>query len=490
MIVSPTEQPFPHRRLALGLVVLLAVVELPLAFRAGAFLSHLWLPVAIAVAAFALVLIVAGPAPRLTGLQTALLGLFLFLAAWTAVSILWAGSRNNAWEEADRTLLYLLGAALAAVGVGWAGPRGLRWLSLGVLAAIGVVAAGVMVRLAWGDDILAIFTSGRLRYPVTYWNGQAALLMMGFWLSLCLATARNRAWWLRAALLALAVMLMEIAVLPQSRGALWTFFIVLPWFVVLTPHRFRGLLNLGIVTGLAALAWPALNAVWAEGSGRSAQAAGAAAAVAREAAFEGVVHHALLIILLCGAAAFVFSAAASAVEARISPLGGRWVRGIGIGLLVLALLGAGLGLFALQRAEGDLGAFAQRTWEQVTSDRGPAGGATYRFTELGFSGRITQWRAAWQAFTEKPLLGYGAQNFDFYFSEHRTTSLIVRHAHSQPMQLLADLGLPGAGAYAPLSPGDACPGDTHPLPRPAARESGGPGGGAPRGGLLGGPLLG
>ena len=258
----------------------------------------------------------------------------------------------------------------------------------------------------------------------------------------------GRAWWLRAALLALAVMLMEIAVLPQSRGALWTFVIVAPWFVLLTPHRFRGLLNLGIVTGLAALAWPALNAVWAEGSGRSAQAVGAAAAIAREAAFEGVVHHALLIILLCGAAAFVLSAAASAVEARISPLGSRWVRGIGIALVVVALLGAILGLVALQRAEGDLGAFAQRAWEQVTSDRPPAGDATSRFSELGFSGRITQWRVAWRAFREQPLLGVGAQNFDFYFSEHRSTSLIVRHAHSQPMQVLADLGLPGAAAYA------------------------------------------
>ena len=41
-----------------------------------------------------------------------LLGL---LAAWTAASLLWAGSRSNAWEETNRTLFYLVAVALVVV---------------------------------------------------------------------------------------------------------------------------------------------------------------------------------------------------------------------------------------------------------------------------------------------------------------------------------------------------------------------------------------
>ncbi len=448
MTTTPAEPPSPHQRLGLGLLLFLCAMELPLAFRAGGYFPRFWLPVALVVAAVALVMIVSGPAPRLTRLQGALLGVFLFLAAWTIASLLWAGSRANAWEEADRTLFYLVGAGLATVAVGWAGPRGLRALTFGVLAAIGVIGAGVMVRLTVDGDILLAFTDGRLGYPVGYWNALAALLMMGFWLALCLGTARTQAWWHRAALLAMAVILVGLAVLPQSRGALWAYLIVLPWFVVLTPHRFRGLVNLGVVAGLTAIAWPALTAVWAARPGAVAQAPTAAVAAAAGAmAFDDAVHHALLTILLCGVAAFVVSPAVSAIESRIPPLDRRWVHGIGVALVVIGLVGAGLGLFALQRTKGDLTALAQRAWNQFTSDQGPAGGSGSRFTDVGLNGRLSTWRIAARAFSERPLLGLGAQNFEFYYTQHRTFGL-MRYAHSQPMQVLSDLGLPGAGAYA------------------------------------------
>jgi O-Antigen ligase len=116
-------------------------------------------------------------------------------------------------------------------------------------------------------------------------------------------------------------------------------------------------------------------------------------------------------------------------------------------LVVIALLGAGVGLFVLQRAEGDLSTLAHRAWNQFTSDRGPAVASGSRFSDVGLNGRLTQWRVAAKSFAARPLLGLGAQNFEFHFIEHRTSALMVRHAHSQPMQVLADLGLPGAAAY-------------------------------------------
>jgi sulfoacetaldehyde dehydrogenase len=89
------------------------------------------------------------------------------------------------------------------------------------------------------------FVNGRLNYPVTYWNGLASLLMTGFWLALGLAnragaSASTRAGAARTLsaplLLALAVLLLDLALLPQSRGALWTLFLVVPFFVIFSPH--------------------------------------------------------------------------------------------------------------------------------------------------------------------------------------------------------------------------------------------------------------
>jgi hypothetical protein len=44
--------------------------------------------------------------------------------------MLWAESSANAWEEINRTFLYLLGATLVFVAVRWAGPVALRLLAL------------------------------------------------------------------------------------------------------------------------------------------------------------------------------------------------------------------------------------------------------------------------------------------------------------------------------------------------------------------------
>ena len=47
------------------------------------------------------------------------------------------------------------------------------------------------------------------------------------------------------------------------------------------------------------------------------------------------------------------------------------------------------------------------------------------------------------AFGENPSLGLGAQNFEIYYYQHRTVLAETNEAHSLPMQLLAELGLPG-----------------------------------------------
>jgi O-antigen ligase len=77
------------------------------------------------------------------------------------------------------------------------------------------------------------------------------------------------------------------------------------------------------------------------------------------------------------------------------------------------------------------------------ADQGPAGSVANRFTDVGLNGRLQQWRIAADAFREHPLTGLGAENYEAYFLQHRETDLVVRQAHSRPMELLAELGFPG-----------------------------------------------
>jgi len=53
------------------------------------------------------------------------------------------------------------------------------------------------------------------------------------------------------------------------------------------------------------------------------------------------------------------------------------------------------------------------------------------------------WKVAAKAGAENPALGLGAQNFEYYWYEHRTMATDVRQPHSQPLQLFSELGVPG-----------------------------------------------
>ena len=426
---------FSATAVGLALIGVLGAAGISLAYSSGAYLLRSWIPVLLAVAGLALMLLLAGPPVRWTRWQLVFLAAFAAQATWTVASLLWAGSPGNAWEEANRTFLYLLGFGLTATGVCWAGRRGAWGLVATCLAVVGAVALGAVVRLSTAESLAAYFTSGRLHYPITYWNGLAALYMLGFWLALGLASGRpvSRAWtWAKPLLLGLAVVLVELALLPQSRGGFYAFFLVVPFFLLLSPHRFRALADLALVAGAVAVAWGPLTAVYP---------------AVRDGAGLGEVHRALWAVALTASGAATVCVLTWLLELRVGRLDRSWIRGISLGIAVLALAGAVLGMVALERRVGDLGEFARAAWEQFTADSGPAPDSGSRFSDVGLNGRLQQWRVAGDAFVGSPVLGVGAQNFEPFFYQHRTTGLSVRNPHSQPMQLLGELGLPGFLLY-------------------------------------------
>lgn len=450
------------------IVTLLSAVVLGLAFRSGAYSPADWLPFLIGVAALGLMMAVSGPAVPSGRGQRVLPALFGLLALWTVLSVSWATSQGDTWEEINRTLFYAVAIALVFAAVRWAGPLALRVLAGLLTAVVVIVALVILVQLGTNPDAVSLLPGGRLNYPITYWNGLACFLMIGFWLALGLANGAMEApragrsgpaaelngaaaaqapptapqktstLLLRIAqpvLLVAAVILLEIMLLPQSRGALWTFFLVIPVFVILSPNRFRALADLGIVVLPLILFWGRLNGVYVAVRDKTPLDAAIGSALR-------AVGWSVLIVLVAWAVTY-------AVERFAGPLSRRVRRLVGAVLIVVAVGAAVGGLVYLDIHTGGLGGYLGDRWTEFTSDTGTAPAESgSRFAAFGLNGRLTQWKVAAKAFEEHPVLGIGAQNFEVYYYLHRTTLLDVRNPHSQPVQLLAELGFPGLALYA------------------------------------------
>jgi len=400
------------------------------------------------IGALALMFSVVGPRFSSNWLQRALLIVFALQTAWTAASLFWAPSLGNAWEEANRTLMYLLVLVLAFAAVRWAGSKAIKAIAAAVAASAGVVAVYILITLAISGDPLAYFGDARLKYPITYFNGLAALLMVGFWLMMGMAngartfarrgkasgsagdTGKDFPRWTQPLLLLLAVVIAEVALLPQSRGAFWAFFIVIPFFLILSPHRFRALADVALVILPVALFWGDLNAPY--------QAITAATSLQ-----SALTTH---LIAVGYSAAIVLGgwAVTWGIERWIGPLRKRAVTWIGVGIACLAILGAAGGvIYADIRADNGIDDYVAGQWDRFWSDENTISSGQSRLETMGLSSRLTQWKVAYQAAQENPALGLGAQNFEDYWYQNRPEVFPITQPHSLPLRLLAELGVPG-----------------------------------------------
>ena len=113
------------------------------------------------------------------------LGCFAGYTALSFISIAWAAVPGDAWEGANRTLLYLLVFALFA---SWRqnGRAAAMLLTVWVLAMV-VLAAFVALHVssASGPRLARLLPYGRLVYPTGYANANAALWLAAFWPASC-----------------------------------------------------------------------------------------------------------------------------------------------------------------------------------------------------------------------------------------------------------------------------------------------------------------
>ena len=357
------------------------------------------------------------------------LAAFALYVAWSYLSISWAQSPGLALNGSNRALLYLLVFATMLV---------LPWTARGALIAlvtfalgIGVVAIVLLVRLASDDHVAALFIDGRLSAPTGYFNSTAALFTVEALTAVALAARRELPGLLRGALIGFACAGLQLAVIVQSRGWLFTLPLVLVAAIVLQPDRLR--VAVAAVLPAAATLVPVhrLLHVYQADSGTPLNHAATQAA-----------HSALLLCFV----AFLIATLVAWIEPLIpaprpSALRRRLIGSIAVLLAVGAAVVGGLAV-----SHGHPVSFISRQWHGF-SHQGSTVRSGSHFTDVG-SGRYDFWRVALDEFVAHPVGGLGQDNFDNYYVPRRRTGEEPAWTHSLEIRLLAHTGLVGTVLFA------------------------------------------
>ncbi len=407
-------------------------------------LTH-WAPGGLVVLAL-LAIALAAVRPRLSEIPPAVRLAVACLAAYTALSflsILWAGVPGDAWEGANRTLLYLLvfalfacfpqrGATAALLVCAWT----VALIGVALFTALHVdAAAGSAARLT------ALLPGGRLVYPAGYVNANAAQWLMAFWPALLLARERRLQWWVRGLLAGGAVVLAEVALLSQSRGSVYATAALVVLVFALLPGRLRTFaLAVPVAAGIGAAA-PAVLLVGDRVSALEGASHRAAALHSAAAAVHGATAATLLSALAVGAVV----AAGAALESRrtLAPAAAarvhRGVAAVAVALLVVLLAGG-------WAAAGDPLTRVRHAWDTFKSPRGYGADTTTgsRLTSGLGSNRYDFYRVALDEFAAHPVGGIGADNFAEPYLAHGRSDETPRYPHSVELRTLADTGAVGA----------------------------------------------
>ncbi len=378
----------------------------------------------VALGLLAAIVIAAGSGRRLGRDAKLTLALFTAYVCWCYCSIAWAQSPGSALNGANQALLYLLVYAAMLL---------LPWTAPGALAALAVYATGVgatavvlLFRLASADRVAVLIVDGRLSAPTGYFNSTAALFNIGALIAIALSARRELPGLLRGLLAALACADLQMALIVQSRGWLFTLPLIAVVAIFAVQDRLRAVAATLIPVAGTVVIVHRLLAVY-----------GASAGPPLNLASERAGQPALLV---CAAAFVVGTLLAWADGLRgDAPLRARTRRALGVSLAVIAAIAvAGTGSYV---THGHPVRFIVRQWDGFSHE--PTGASpTSHFLAVG-SGRYDFWRSSLAAFGAHPIGGLGDANFGFWYLRHRMTSEEPTSPHSIEFSLLSETGIVG-----------------------------------------------
>ena len=375
-----------------------------------------------------------GPLRRLGTATKVALGAFTLYVAWSYASIAWAAYRGDALSGSNKALLYLLIFTLCAVSR-WT-PRRALWMTTVYTVAVGAVGALILLKMALGQHPASLFTEGRLISPTGYLNANAALFMGAALLGVTLAVRRELPLVLRGVLLAIACEGVQLALLAESRGWLFTLPAVLLVALVVVRDRLR-IAVAAIIPVIGALVpLHRLLHVYE------------VTAVARptESAFDHAAKTAGATSLVCCLVVLIAGTLVLVAEDRFKPreVNRSVVLAGGLVAAVLALAVASAG--AVAATHGHPIRFFNEQWHGFTHPSTTNAAQASHFASTG-SEREDAWRVALDAFSAHPIGGLGQDNFSDYYTAHGRTGIELAWVHSWELRLLAHTGIVGFLAF-------------------------------------------
>ncbi|MGZ4335178.1 MAG: O-antigen ligase family protein [Gaiellaceae bacterium] len=391
----------------------------------GGFAPEQWLPGALVMLGLLLTsLASADVRARLRARPAAplLLGLYVI---WSYASILWAQVRGDALDGANRTLLYF------CVYVLFSGlPLGERGRVVVVSCwgfAIAVIGGVELVLAAATASPQGHFVLGRLASPITYSNANAAVFLISFLPLQVLASRREGHPVLRIAAGGACAVLVDLAVLGESRGSLVALPLALVLYLAVGRNLLRALPQLAVVALAVAPAVPRLLAVYsAVVDGR-----GYASTLSSACAWVGV----SALIAAAGSGILAVIDRRVRVPERVCVM----LRRATLAAAATALVVAAVGFLAV----GHPAARATQAWDDFTTNKKAPPQTVHIVSGVGTS-RYDVWRIALRQFATHPLGGVGADNYLVGYLEQRRTSETSRYPQSIELRALSETGIVGA----------------------------------------------
>jgi hypothetical protein len=370
---------------------------------------------------------------RATKLACAALAAYV---GWSFASMLWAHDQGAAFLGSDRALVYLAAFTTFAI---------LPWTDWSVRAAltmfvtaIGAIAIVTAVKLATLTDPGSLYIAQRLAYPLGYYNATAALFTTTAVVAIALSAPRDGRAPLRVLGLLVAAVCLQLAVLGQSRGWLYTAPIVLALMLVLIPGRLRLLAYASLPIAATAAITPVLLRVYAR-----ATPGGVALTQPR---LSHVLHtqgqHVVQAMLIADAVLALVAVIAVGADRRLRVGRDRTRRLNRLAVALAALVAIAAVALGLASVHGDPIGRVERAWRSFADAHTDATGYS-RFGTFA-SNRADIWRVALHEFAQHPLAGIGQDNFATSYTRLRHTYEQPRWTHSIELRLLTHTGLVGA----------------------------------------------
>jgi O-Antigen ligase len=403
---------------------LLAVAAGSLAWNQyGSIYARDWLPYAVGIGLLVAGLFLSGVAERPATGAILTVAFLLGLAAWDALSLTWSPVPELARDEALLVAVYALAFLVPLLTLRREADRAAgAALVTGLVAVLAVAAFIHLLVVAHPTDD---YENGRLTFPISYVNAQAAVLLVAFWPAISFAASRTLAPLLRSAALAGCSALLAGWLMTQSKGGLAALVVSGVAFFAFSPNRLRAVVPLLVSAALVGGSYELLTRPFRQRLSET---------------FADAVRSAATTALLLTTAAAVIGLVYAFADRRVDvpPRATRVAGAALLGAVVVALAGSVAALFVVVDRPGH---YLAVKWRHFKTLPGEETGSSH-LASLG-SNRYDFWRIELAAARDHPLGGIGARGFaQHYLAERRSTETPAR-GHSLELDVLSETGVVG-----------------------------------------------